>query len=86
MAKGGSRFTLSVMDEHKVVYYGDCQILFVPGKRETLAILPHHTPMIMKLEPGEVRMKLEGSVTTLAEIKSGIVYVAADKVTVLANL
>jgi F0F1-type ATP synthase epsilon subunit len=86
MAAKSGKFTISVLRETGVIYYGDCEALIVPGKKETIAILAHHTPMIMKLEPGKIDMILDHSRTTLAEVKTGLIYVAEDEVTVLVNL
>jgi F0F1-type ATP synthase epsilon subunit len=86
MAAKSGKFTISIIGETGVVYYGDCEALIVPGKKETIAILAHHTPMIMKLEPGKIDMVLDRSRSTLTEVKTGLIYVAEDEVTVLINL
>jgi F0F1-type ATP synthase epsilon subunit len=85
MAKDQS-FTLSVMNEKGVLYYGDCEVLFVPAEKEMIAIMAQHTPMIMKLAPGKVVMQGKTGKKDLSEIKSGLVYVAEDQVTVLVDL
>jgi F0F1-type ATP synthase epsilon subunit len=86
MAQEHRKFTLSVMSERAILYYGECSVVFVPGRKESIAILPQHTPMIMKLEPGSISMKLDHTTTNLGEIKSGIVYVADDAVSILTDL
>ena len=86
MAKENKKFTLSVLEEKGVVYYGDCEVLFIPGKKETVAILAHHTPMVAKLEPGKIEMIDNHTRSTLCEVKTGLIYVAENEVSVLVNL
>jgi F0F1-type ATP synthase epsilon subunit len=86
MAEGDREFNLSVMNEKGVIYYGTAQVLFVPGEHDTVAIMAEHTPMIMKLGLGKVTIRTKSGNQELTTIKSGIVYVAEDQVTVLADL
>ena len=86
MAKENGKFTISVLNESGVVYYGDCSVLFVPALHDTIAILAHHTPMIAKLGPGEVSIKIGREKQDIATIKSGLLYVGNNEATVLVNL
>ena len=79
-------FTLTVTNEKGVMYYGPCELLFLPSQRGEIAIMKHHTPMIMKLTPGKVRMKTSSGTQKNAKLTSGIVYVAEDSVSVLVDL
>ncbi|MCA9334732.1 F0F1 ATP synthase subunit epsilon [Candidatus Saccharibacteria bacterium] len=79
-------FTLTVTNEKGVMYYGPCELLFLPSQRGEIAIMKHHTPMIMKLTPGKVRMKTSSGTQEIAKLTSGIVYVAEDSVSVLVDL
>jgi F0F1-type ATP synthase epsilon subunit len=86
MAANRKKFRLSVLGEQGVVYDGDCEVLFLPGKKESIAVLAHHTPMIMKLEAGQISMINDRSTTVLARVNSGLAYVAENKVSVLVNI
>lgn len=86
MVKNEKDFTVSVLDENGVIYYGDCDTLFVPSEKEIIAILAHHTPMIAKLSKGDVVIKSNHSKQKLCTINSGLIYVGDNEVTVLANL
>lgn len=79
-------FTLTVTNEKGVMYYGACELLFLPSQKGEIAIMKHHTPMIMKLTPGKVRMKTSSGTQEIAKLTSGIVYVAEDSVSVLVDL
>lgn len=86
MAGGNRSFTLSVMNEAGVIFYGDCGILFVPSAKGEVGIESHHTPMIMQMTPGPISIQLKHERKHLTDAKSGIVYVAEDKVSVLVDL
>lgn len=79
-------FTLTVTNEKGVLYYGQCELLFLPSERGEVAVMKYHTPMIMKLTPGRVRMKTSGGTQEITKVSSGIVYVAEDEVSVLVDL
>ncbi|MFZ2544366.1 MAG: F0F1 ATP synthase subunit epsilon [Candidatus Saccharimonadales bacterium] len=79
-------FKLTVTNEKGVLYYGSCDILFLPTSRGEIAIMKHHTPMIMKLSAGDVRMKTSSRTETIVSLTTGVVYVAQDEVSVLVDL
>lgn len=80
-------FTLTVTNEKGVLYYGPCELLFLPSERGEIAVMKNHTPMIMKLAKGDVRMKSsDGNTTTLVTVSSGVVYVAENEASVLVDL
>lgn len=81
-----NEFNLTVMNEKGVLYYGTCEILFLPSARGEIAVLAQHTPMIMKLTPGSIRIKEAGNIKKITTVESGVVYVAEDYVSVLADL
>jgi F0F1-type ATP synthase epsilon subunit len=86
MAGKQDRFTLSVLSESDVIYYGECRLLFVPGLSETLAIMPFHTPMISLLGKGEIIAKEDTTQHLITSIEKGILYVGENEVSVLVNL
>lgn len=86
MAENKRNFTLSVIGEKGVIYYGDCEALFVPAEKETIVILPYHTPLIMKLGNGDVSIINAGAKDTLTTISSGLIYVGDNEVSVLIDL
>lgn len=82
---GKNKFTLNVINQAGIIYYGDCDVLFVPADKETVAIMAYHTPMIMKLGKGRISIRENHQTKHLIEAKSGIVYVAENSVVVLVN-
>lgn len=79
-------FTLTIMNEKGVLYYGGCVTLFLPSDRGETVIMKHHTPMIMKLTPGPVHLDAGTGKKEVVTLNSGVVYVAEDTVSVLVDL
>lgn len=86
MAGRKDSFTLTVVGEAGVVYYGDCRVLFVPTQKEQLAIMPEHTPMIAQLGSGDVIAQEGSKKHILATIKTGLLYVGDGEVSVLVDV
>jgi len=86
MAQSDRSFTVSVLGEKGITYYGECTALFVPSEKDIVVVLAYHTPMIMKLGKGNVSIRNGKTKQQLAEIKSGLIYVGNNEVTVLINL
>lgn len=86
MAGNDQKFTVSVLNESGVLFYGKCDVLFVPTKRDVLAVLAHHTPMIAKLGQGQVMVKVDREKTTVTTIEQGLLYVGDNEATVLVDL
>ena len=86
MAQSDGPFTISVLSESGVVYYGDCEVLTVPSKKDFITILPNHAPMIAILGKGPVTIGTGRNRQKLVELKSGLLYVGDNEVSVLVNL
>ncbi|MDB5181280.1 MAG: synthase epsilon chain [Candidatus Saccharibacteria bacterium] len=83
MAGSKSKFTLSVISQKEIVYYGNCDVLFVPSDHDVVAIMAYHTPMIMKLGKGKVVMRDGSSDRELGTVETGLLYVGDNQVSVL---
>lgn len=82
-----AKFNLKVLTEKTVIYFGVCEVLFVPySQRESAAIMAHHTPTIMKLAQGKIAIRNDGHTQTLTEIKTGLLYVGDNEASVLVDL
>lgn len=79
-------FTLTVTNEKGVIYYGSCELLFLPSERGEIAVMKHHTPMILKLAPGKVSMKSSSGTEVITTVTTGVAYVAEDEASVLVDL
>ena len=86
MATEKRTFTISVLKEDGVVYYGECSALTVPSTKDSVTILPYHIPVIMKLGVGTITMYTGRQKQNLCTVKSGLLYVGDNEVTILVDL
>jgi F-type H+-transporting ATPase subunit epsilon len=75
---------LDIVTAERVVFSEDVDIVLAPGVEGLLGILPHHTPLMTMLEPGELRVRKGGEEFSLA-ISGGFLEVRPDRVIVLAD-
>lgn len=79
-----STIRFDVVTAEGVVYSEDVDIVIAPGVQGQLGILPHHTPLMTMLEPGELRARKGGEEVYMA-ISGGFLEVRPDRVIVLAD-
>jgi len=75
---------LDVVTAGRMVYSDSVDVVVAPGFEGQLGILPHHTPLMTALLPGELRIKKGGEEVSLV-ISGGFLEVRPDKVVVLAD-
>ena len=79
-----SDIRLDVVTAERMVYSDSVDMVVAPGFEGQLGILPHHTPLMTALLPGELRIKKGGEEVSLV-ISGGFLEVRPDKVVVLAD-
>jgi F-type H+-transporting ATPase subunit epsilon len=67
-----------------VVFSDEVDAVIAPGVLGQLGILPHHTPLMTTLEPGELVIR-KGSVEYSLAITGGYLEVRPDRVIILAD-
>ncbi len=75
---------LDIVTAERAVYSEEVEIVVAPGIEGQLGILPHHTPLMTTLVPGELRVRKGGEETLLA-ITGGFLEVRPDRVIILAD-
>ncbi|MGH2451235.1 MAG: F0F1 ATP synthase subunit epsilon [Candidatus Limnocylindria bacterium] len=75
---------LEILTPERKVYEDDVDMVIAPGSEGYLGILPHHTPLLTALGPGEFRVK-RGGVEEVLAVHGGFMDVRPDKVTVLTD-
>jgi F-type H+-transporting ATPase subunit epsilon len=75
---------LDIVTAERMVYSDDVDMVVAPGAEGQLGILPHHTPLMATLLPGELRIKKGAEEVSLA-ISGGFLEVRPDRVVVLAD-
>jgi len=79
-----SSIRLDVVTAEGTVYSGDVDIVVAPGIEGQLGVLPHHTPLMTMLEPGELLIRKEGDELCMA-VTGGFLEVRPDRIIVLAD-
>lgn len=82
---GQKTLSIKVLNQKGVVYDGIGQVLFVPAKKDEVAILPEHTPLIMLLTKGSISIVIDGQKKLISPISHGVLYVGQNEASVLVN-
>jgi len=75
---------LDIVTAERLVYSDEVDVIIAPGIEGELGILPHHTPLMTTLRPGELRVKRGGEEFSLA-VSRGFLEVRPDRVTILVD-
>ncbi len=77
---------VDVVSAETQIFSGEAEFVALPGEAGELGIYPKHTPLITRIKPGAVRIKVAGkSEEEFVFVAGGILEVQPDAVTVLAD-
>jgi F-type H+-transporting ATPase subunit epsilon len=77
---------VDVVSAEEQIFSGLAEFVVLPGEVGELGILPGHMPLMTRIRPGAVRLKLPGQVDEeLIFVAGGILEVQPGLVTVLAD-
>ena len=77
---------VDVVSAEEQIFSGEAEFVVLPGEAGELGIYPRHTPLITRIRPGSVRIKLPNSEDKqLIFVAGGILEVQPNVVTVLAD-
>jgi F-type H+-transporting ATPase subunit epsilon len=77
---------VDVVSAEEKIFSGLAEFVVLPGESGELGILPGHTPLITRIRPGEVRIKLPNQeAEELVFVAGGLLEVQPGLVTVLAD-
>ncbi len=77
---------VDVVSAEELIFAGEAEFVALPGEAGELGIYPRHTPLITRIKPGAVRIKIGGQAQEeLVFVAGGILEVQPDAVTVLAD-
>ncbi len=77
---------VDVVSAEEQIFAGEAEFVALPGEAGELGIYPKHTPLITRIKPGAVRIKLSGkSEEEFVFVAGGILEVQPNAVTVLAD-
>lgn len=77
---------VDVVSAEESIFSGEAEFVALPGEAGELGIYPRHTPLITRIKPGAVRIKVVGQAAEeFVFVAGGILEVQPGTVTVLAD-
>jgi F-type H+-transporting ATPase subunit epsilon len=77
---------VDVVSAEEQIFSGEAEFVALPGEAGELGIYPSHTPLITRIRPGAVRIKVTGQAEDeFVFVAGGILEVQPHGVTVLAD-
>ena len=77
---------VDVVSAEEQIFTGEAEFVALPGETGELGIYPRHTPLITRIRPGAVRIKVAGQAEDeFVFVAGGILEVQPNAVTVLAD-
>ena len=76
---------VDIVSAEAEIFSGLAEMVFAPAELGEVGIAPRHAPLISKLNPGEVRVKLNDKESQAFYISGGLLEVQPHVVTVLAD-
>jgi len=81
-----STIHVDVVSAEESIFEGEAEFVALPGESGELGIYPQHTPLITRIRPGAVRIKVAGQAAEeFVFVAGGILEVQPNRVTVLAD-
>jgi len=81
-----STIHVDVVSAEASIYDGPADFVALPGESGELGVFPGHTPLITRIRPGAVRIKVPGqSEEEFVFVAGGILEIQPNRVTVLAD-
>ena len=86
MAEAAHTLHVDVVSAEEQIYSGEAEFVVLPGEAGELGIYPRHTPLITRIKPGAVRIKVPGQAEEeFVFVAGGVLEVQPQVVTVLAD-
>ena len=76
---------VDIVSAEQEIYSGMAEMVFAPAEMGEIGVAPRHTPLITKLNPGEVRVKVNEDESYPFYVSGGIIEVQPHLVTILTD-
>jgi len=76
---------IDVVSAEESIFAGEAEFVVLPGEAGELGIYPRHMPLITRIKPGVVRIRMPGGAEERVFVAGGILEVQPRIVTVLAD-
>ena len=77
---------VNIVSAERAIFSGEAEMVVAPGESGELGILPQHAPLLTRIKPGTVKIKLVGQTDEeVIYVSGGILEVKPKAVTILAD-
>ena len=77
---------VNIVSAEHAIFSGEAEMVIAPGESGELGILPQHAPLLTRIKPGTVKVKLVGNAEEeVIYVSGGILEVQPKAVTILAD-
>jgi F-type H+-transporting ATPase subunit epsilon len=76
---------VDVVSAEAAIFSGLAEFVVLPGEAGELGIMPGHVPLMTRIKPGAVRIKLPDNTEELIFVAGGLLEVQPGLITVLAD-
>lgn len=76
---------VDIIDVHRHLYSGSCERIVAPSIDGEVCIMYQHTPLLVKLVPGEIRIRTDTEAQISFYVSGGFLETVDSKVSVLAD-
>jgi F-type H+-transporting ATPase subunit epsilon len=77
---------VNIVSAEQAIFSGEAEMVVAPGETGELGILPGHTPLMTRIRPGTVKVKLVGQdKEEIVYVSVGILEVQPKTLTILAD-
>jgi F-type H+-transporting ATPase subunit epsilon len=75
-----------IVSAEQSIFSGEANMVVVPGESGELGILPGHAPLLTRVKPGTVKVKLDGQANEeIIYVSGGILEIQPGNVTILSD-
>ena len=77
---------VNIVSAEQAIFSGEAEMVIAPGEAGELGILPQHAPLLTRIKPGVVKVKLVGKdEEEVIYVSGGILEVQPKALTILAD-
>ncbi len=77
---------VNIVSAEQAIFSGEAEMVVAPGESGELGILPQHAPLLTRIKPGVVKVKLVGKdAEEVIYVSGGILEVQPKVLTILAD-
>jgi F-type H+-transporting ATPase subunit epsilon len=76
---------VNIVSAEQAIFSGEAEMVIAPGEAGELGILPQHAPLLTRIRPGTVKVKLAGGSEEMVYVSGGILEVQPKALTILAD-